>query len=147
VHPRNQRTAMEGWSNGHVNSATMGIPDPAMDSSVSRIRTSNVGVAREGTFLETAPNAQTRTVILAHRAGFGVTIARVATSLTGMVVAYNGPPVRTDRDLISREDVDAALTRTAPTVLPFGTRVTRVTMDIQQIAMVSANHYCSVKYV
>jgi len=121
---------MEGWSNGHVNSATTGIPDPAMDSSVSRIRTSSVGVAREGTFLETAPNAQTRTVILAHRAGFGATIARVATSLTGMAVVSHTALVERGRDLITKETVSIAQTIIAPTVLTFGPNVRSVTVDM-----------------
>lgn len=121
---------MEGWSNGHVCSATTGIPDPAMDSSVSRIRTSSVGVAREGTTTETASNVQTKTVILAPSFGHFAIDARVATSLTGMVVVSHTALVERGRDLITKETVSIAQTIIAPTALTFGPNVRSVTVDM-----------------
>jgi hypothetical protein len=121
---------MEGWSNGNANSATTGIPDPAMDSSVSRIRTSSVGVAREGTTLETASNVQTIIAILAPSFGHFATIARVATSLTVMAVVSHTALVERGRDLITKETVSIAQTIIAPTVLTFGPNVRSVTVDM-----------------
>ena len=64
---------MEGWSNGHAASVTMGTRDLPTGSNVFRTRPSSVDVAREEITLETALHVLTRTVILAHSFGPSVT--------------------------------------------------------------------------
>jgi hypothetical protein len=101
-----------------------------MDSSVSRVRTSSVDVAREGTTMETASNVQTRTVILAPSFGHFAINAKVATSPTVMVAVSPTTLVERGRDLITKETVSSAQTIIAPTVLTFGPNVRSVTVDM-----------------